>query len=104
MSSKENLTVDDIIKVAFQCLLGLQHMNTLGLVHRHLSPDNILINTSGNVQLYNFGLYYMTDSGKNVSFPIGFVLMQLSILNNITDTVYLYLFVDIQNILHLKYF
>nr|XP_012148030.1 PREDICTED: TBC domain-containing protein kinase-like protein isoform X2 [Megachile rotundata]XP_012148031.1 PREDICTED: TBC domain-containing protein kinase-like protein isoform X2 [Megachile rotundata] len=72
LSSKENLNLDDIIKIAFQCLLGLKHMNALGLVHRHLSSDNILINTSGNVQLYNFGLYYMTDSGRNVSFPIGY--------------------------------
>ncbi|XP_076665242.1 TBC domain-containing protein kinase-like protein [Andrena cerasifolii] len=72
LSSKENLGTDDIIKIAFQCLLGLHCMNTLDLVHRHLSPDNILINKSGNVQLYNFGLYYMTDSGRNVCFPIGY--------------------------------
>lgn len=72
LNNKQNLNIDDIIKIAFQCLLGLQHMNMLNLVHRHLSPENILINKSGNVQLYNFGLYYMTDSGKNVSFPIGY--------------------------------
>lgn len=73
LSSKENLHVNDIVKIAFQCLLGLRQMNDLGLVHRHLSPDNILINKTGNVQLYNYGLYYMTDGGKNVSFPIGYV-------------------------------
>nr|XP_031836748.1 TBC domain-containing protein kinase-like protein isoform X2 [Nomia melanderi]XP_031836749.1 TBC domain-containing protein kinase-like protein isoform X2 [Nomia melanderi] len=72
LSSKENLSTDDIMKIAFQCLLGLQHMNILNLVHRHLSPENILINKSGNVQLYNCGLYYMTDCGKHVSFPIGY--------------------------------
>ncbi|XP_050497051.1 TBC domain-containing protein kinase-like protein isoform X2 [Bombus huntii] len=72
LNKKENLNIDDIVQIAFQCLLGLQHMNNLGLVHRHLNPENILVNTSGNVQLYNFGLYYMTDSGKNVSFPIGY--------------------------------
>lgn len=74
LNKKENLNIDDIVKIAFQCLLGLQHMNNLGLVHRHLNPENILVNKSGSVQLYNFGLYYMTDSGKNVSFPIGYVL------------------------------
>lgn len=73
LSNKENLGIDDIMKITFQCLLGLQHMNTLDLVHRHLNPENILINKSGNVQLYNFGLYYMTDNGKNVSFPIGYI-------------------------------
>ncbi|KAK9300151.1 hypothetical protein QLX08_007069 [Tetragonisca angustula] len=72
LNSKKNLNTDDILKIAFQCLLGLQYMNKLGLVHRHLSPENILFNKSGNVQLYNFGLYFMTDCGKNVSFPIGY--------------------------------
>lgn len=74
LNSKKNLNTDDILKIAFQCLLGLQYMNNLGLVHRHLSPENILFNKSGNVQLYNFGLYFMTDCGKNVSFPIGYVV------------------------------
>ncbi|XP_043516498.1 TBC domain-containing protein kinase-like protein isoform X2 [Frieseomelitta varia] len=72
LNSKKNLNTDDILKIAFQCLLGLRYMNKLGLVHRHLSPENILLNKSGNVQLYNFGLYFMTDCGKNVSFPIGY--------------------------------
>ncbi|KAG7204910.1 hypothetical protein KM043_005303 [Ampulex compressa] len=71
LSSKQDLSTQDIIKISFQCLLGLQHMNELNLVHRHLSPDNILVSKSQHVQLYNFGLYYMTDEGKNVSFPIG---------------------------------
>ena len=33
------------------------------------------------MQLYNFGLYYMTDSGKNVSFPIGYVLIKFKANN-----------------------
>ncbi|XP_033217840.1 TBC domain-containing protein kinase-like protein [Belonocnema kinseyi] len=72
LRNKENLSLDNIINIAYQSLLGLQHMNELGLVHRHLSPDNILINKNGDVKLYNYGLYYMTDAGKNVSFPIGY--------------------------------
>ncbi|XP_011498464.1 PREDICTED: TBC domain-containing protein kinase-like protein [Ceratosolen solmsi marchali] len=72
LATKENLSNDDIIKIAYQCLIGLKYMNELGLVHSHLSPENILINKNGDVQLYNFGLYYMTDHGKNVSFPIGY--------------------------------
>lgn len=68
----ENLSLNDIIKIAYQCLLGLRHMNKYGLVHRYLSPENILISKNGDVQLYNFGLYYMTDGGKSVSFPIGY--------------------------------
>lgn len=72
LSTKHDLNTEEIIKISFQCLLALKHMNELDLVHRHLSPDNILIKKNGNVQLYNYGLYYMTDGGKNVSFPIGY--------------------------------
>lgn len=73
LTFKENLSVDDVVKIAYQCLVGLKYMNDLNLVHSHLSPDNILIDKHKNVQLYNFGLYYITDQGKNVSFPIGYV-------------------------------
>ncbi|XP_020294246.1 TBC domain-containing protein kinase-like protein [Pseudomyrmex gracilis] len=71
LSTKHDLNTEEIIRISFQCLLALQHMNELDLVHRHLSPDNILIKKNGDIQLYNYGLYYMTDGGKNVSFPIG---------------------------------
>jgi len=70
LNTKQNLNTEEIIRIAFQCLLALQHMNKLDLIHRHLCPDNILIKKNGDVQLYNYGLYYMTDGGKNVSFPI----------------------------------
>lgn len=72
LSNKDNLKIDEIIKIIYQCLLGLAHIHKLGMVHRHLSPENILINNNGQVQLYNYGLYFMTDCGKNVTFPIGY--------------------------------
>lgn len=72
LSTRHDLSMEEIIKISFQTLLALRHMNELDLVHRHLSPDNILIKKNGDVQLYNYGLYYMTDGGKNVSFPIGY--------------------------------
>ncbi|KAL7287733.1 hypothetical protein TKK_0018118 [Trichogramma kaykai] len=72
LASLENLSVDKVIRIAYQCLVGLKYMNKFGLVHSHLSPENILIDKNGTVKLFNFGLYYMTDHGKNVSFPIGY--------------------------------
>ncbi|XP_034942372.1 TBC domain-containing protein kinase-like protein [Chelonus insularis] len=68
--SDHNFLLEDIVKISYQCLLGLNHIHQLGLVHRHLSPENILINKENNVKLFNYGFYYMTDCGKNVSFPI----------------------------------
>lgn len=75
LSTRHDLSTEEIVKISFQTLSALRHMNELDLVHRHLSPDNILIKNNGDVQLYNYGLYYMTDGGKNVSFPIGYLQM-----------------------------
>lgn len=85
LNTKQDLTTEEIVKISFQCLLGLQHMNELDLVHRHLSPDNILIQKNGDVQLYNYGLYYMTDGGKNVSFPIGYLQVVFFSNNNLNE-------------------
>ncbi|XP_063979758.1 TBC domain-containing protein kinase-like protein isoform X2 [Diachasmimorpha longicaudata] len=63
--------INDIVRIVYEILSGLSYIHQFGLVHRHLSPVNILIKENGDVQLYNYGLYYMTDRGKNVSFPIG---------------------------------
>lgn len=72
LSNKKNLTINSIINIIYQCLNGLSYIHKLGLVHRHLSPDNILIKNNEQIQLYNYGFYFMTDSGKNVTFPIGY--------------------------------
>lgn len=54
-----------------EILLGLEYLNANGIVHRSLSPSNILFDADGNVKLFNYGLYFMSNNGKNVSFPIG---------------------------------
>ncbi|KAG8040190.1 hypothetical protein G9C98_000760 [Cotesia typhae] len=67
----ESFSWETIKYIAYQCLSALSHIHDLGLTHRHLSPETILISRSQEIKLYNFGLYYMTDMGRNVSFPIG---------------------------------
>ena len=62
---------NDLIKIAYQILKGLTYLNQFGLVHRMLTPENILLDEKGNVKLFNYGLYHMTDGGKDVEFPIG---------------------------------
>lgn len=60
-----------IVKLCQQTLQALAYINTFGVVHRCLAPDNILFDSKGNVKLFNYGLYYMTGQGGDVSFPIG---------------------------------
>ncbi|XP_076066691.1 TBC domain-containing protein kinase-like protein [Oratosquilla oratoria] len=66
INSQEGLTA-----VAHQVLQGLMYLNNFGTVNRNLTPDNILIDPKGEAKLYSYGLYYMTEGGAAVSFPIG---------------------------------
>jgi TBC domain-containing protein kinase-like protein len=66
-----HLSLDEVIKVASQTLQALSYLNELGIVHRSLCPENIVLTDHRDIQLFNYGLYYMTDAGTNVSFPIG---------------------------------
>lgn len=54
-----------------QVIQGLVYLNNFGTVNCNLSPDNILIDPYGQTKLYNYGLYYMTEAGTAVSFPLG---------------------------------
>uniref|UniRef100_A0A8B9IT62 TBC1 domain containing kinase n=1 Tax=Amazona collaria TaxID=241587 RepID=A0A8B9IT62_9PSIT len=60
-----------ILCTAYEVLQGLQYMNKHGMVHRALSPCNILLDRKGHVKLAKFGLYHMTAQGVDVDFPIG---------------------------------
>ncbi|XP_041457322.1 TBC domain-containing protein kinase-like protein [Lytechinus variegatus] len=60
-----------ILSVIHETLEGLSFMHSHGLVHRGLSPSNILLNPQGRVKLAKYGLYNITNCGADVPFPIG---------------------------------
>ncbi|XP_068083084.1 TBC domain-containing protein kinase-like protein [Anabrus simplex] len=62
----------EIPLVALQTVKALCHLNKHNIVHRNLNPDNMLLNEYGDIQLFNYGLYFMTGGGADVSFPIGY--------------------------------
>ncbi|KAI5616871.1 TBC domain-containing protein kinase-like protein, partial [Silurus asotus] len=66
------ISAEKVLQVAYEVLEGLAFINRHGLVHRALSPHNVLLDCKGKVKLANFGLYYMTDQGADVDFPIGY--------------------------------
>ncbi|KAL1920907.1 uncharacterized protein VTP21DRAFT_11542 [Calcarisporiella thermophila] len=49
---------------------ALCYLHTHGIVHHNLSPSTILI-TENEIKLTGHGLYYMTNGGRYVEFPIG---------------------------------
>lgn len=72
----ENNKHEMLMRISYQILRALAHLNQNGLICRNLEPENILISRDFSVKLYNYGLYYMTYAGKCVSFPIGNVKYQ----------------------------
>lgn len=64
--------VEQIKDLVQQILSALTYLNKSGIVHRCLCPDNILYNkVTKKIKLYNYGIYYITDCGRDVTFPIG---------------------------------
>lgn len=62
---------DGIKRIAHQILVGLDELHQKNIVHRNLSCENILLQQNCNdIKLFNYGLYYATDNGNLVSFPI----------------------------------
>ncbi|KAF5890613.1 TBC domain-containing protein kinase-like protein, partial [Clarias magur] len=68
----EPIRPDQVLQIVYEVLEGLVFINRHGLVHRALSPHNVLLDCQGKVKLAKFGLYYMTDHGADVDFPIGY--------------------------------
>jgi len=65
------LPLEKVLNWTQMVLTALTYLNNNGIVHRFLTPQYILLDDEDNVKLCNFGLYYMTNSGKNITFPIG---------------------------------
>jgi serine/threonine protein kinase len=50
-------------KIFKQAATGLAYMNASGLVHRDVKPDNILVNSLGEVRIIDFAIAYRPPTG-----------------------------------------
>ncbi|KAG8179024.1 hypothetical protein JTE90_011971 [Oedothorax gibbosus] len=60
-----------LANLTFQILDVLSYLHRHGIVHRFISPQNIRFDYERQIKISNYGLYYMTEGGSTVSFPIG---------------------------------
>lgn len=68
---KSKFSYEEISNIGKQVAIALKYLHNQDIIHRTLSDDNILVDNNGRVKLFNYGLYYMTDAGSEVSFPLG---------------------------------
>lgn len=58
-------------RLIHQVASALDYLQGMGMVCHNLEPANLLLDEHNNVRLFNYGLFYMTQSGEYVNFPIG---------------------------------
>lgn len=64
-------TFEEIINISLQVTDAMMFLHKQDITHRTLSDDNILLDSSNRVKLFNYGMYYMTNGGNEVPFPLG---------------------------------
>ena len=56
---------------AFTLLRALATLHRMGIVHRNLCPENVLLDGDRQCKLSDYGTYYITEGGKHACFSIG---------------------------------
>ena len=56
LGRKRRLGIDEAIEVVYGAALGLAEAHRVGIIHRDIKPDNILISVGGRVKLADLGL------------------------------------------------
>ncbi|KAI9143714.1 rab-GTPase-TBC domain-containing protein [Paraphysoderma sedebokerense] len=54
-----------------QIVKALVYLNQFEIVHRNWSREAVRVDDEGNVKLSEYGLYYVTGNGQDVTWPIG---------------------------------
>jgi len=65
ISSQQVLTTEHIICFTYQILRGLLYLHSAGILHRDLKPSNILVNSSCDLKICDFGMACVHDDDEN---------------------------------------
>jgi len=73
--AKTHLMPLEILRISIEGAKALEHAHTLGIVHRDMKPENILIAQDGSVKITDFGLAKALDAtGQRRTTQLGHLL------------------------------
>ncbi|MDE3137642.1 MAG: tetratricopeptide repeat protein [Acidobacteriota bacterium] len=61
---KEPMKLEEFLPIAVQCAQGLAVAHGQGVLHRDIKPDNIMVTSSGQVKILDFGLARRLTAGE----------------------------------------
>eukprot|EP00928_Gymnodinium_smaydae_P094320 TRINITY_DN7901_c0_g3_i1.p1 TRINITY_DN7901_c0_g3~~TRINITY_DN7901_c0_g3_i1.p1 ORF type:complete len:346 (-),score=37.77 TRINITY_DN7901_c0_g3_i1:95-1132(-) len=64
---KSPLIESKAVKIVRDVLFALQHVHTIGIVHRDVKPDNIALGEDGNARLLDFGVATFIDDVEGMN-------------------------------------
>jgi predicted Ser/Thr protein kinase len=75
VSQRGPLPVDEVVELARQAALALQHAHERGILHRDLKPHNLIRMPDGAIKIVDFGLAQLaSDAGDAESSPTALLL------------------------------
>ncbi len=67
LDKQGKLSVGDALHVAIKACDALQHAHDLGLIHRDIKPDNMLVTSKGVVKISDMGLAKQVDEDNSMT-------------------------------------
>jgi serine/threonine protein phosphatase PrpC len=61
MMNGQKFKIDEVLAIARQVTQGLNFLNNLGIIHRDIKPDNIVLSTEGQVKIVDYGIVYIPE-------------------------------------------
>ena len=62
IAHRGSITIDESVNIMKQLVSAVTHAHKMGIIHRDIKSQNVLIKDDGTVKLSDFGIAYMNDS------------------------------------------